>query len=168
MYRWHAFTQMVLLRFRDFYREPEIIFWAYGFPLLLTVGLGIAFAGSRPEPPTVDVQGEMSDSRVRALAETLRQAGMKVEVSSKAESRRRYRTGKIALVIVPEGEGANQGSWDEGLLFVLDETRSESAWPGSGWRRCCCAIGWEVPPCRCGKSSSRSQAAATSISSSRD
>src|SRR6516225_11097229 len=102
MSRRHAFTQLVLLRFREFYREPEVMFWAYGFPLILTVVLGIAFAGSRPEPPTVDVQGEMSDSRVRALAETLQQAGMKVEVSSKAEARLRYCTGKIALVVVPE------------------------------------------------------------------
>ena len=127
MNRWHAFTQLVLLRFRDFYREPEVVFWAYGFPLILTVALGIGFGGSRPEPPAVDVQGEMSDSRVQALVETLRQAGMKVEVNSKAESRLRYRTGKIALVVVPEGDGTNQGSKDEGLLFVLDETRSESA-----------------------------------------
>jgi ABC-type multidrug transport system permease subunit len=127
MYRWHAFTQLVLLRFREFYREPEVIFWAYGFPLILTVGLGIAFAGSRPEPPAVDIQGEMNDSRVRALAETLRQAGMQVEVRSKSESRLRYRTGKIALVVVPEAEGSNKGSKDEGLLFVLDERRSESA-----------------------------------------
>ena len=57
MYRWHAFTQLVLLRFRDFYREPEVILWAYGFPLILTVALGIAFAGSRPEPPAVDLAG---------------------------------------------------------------------------------------------------------------
>src|SRR5262249_35543399 len=49
-----------------------------------------------------------------------------VEVSSKAESRSRYRTGKIALVVVPQGQGTNQGSKDEGLLFVIDETRSES------------------------------------------
>ena len=127
MNRWHEFTQMVLLRFRDFYSEPEVICWTYGFPLIVTLALGIAFAGSRPEPPSVDVQGEMSDSRVRALAETLRQAGMKVEVNSKAESRLRYRTGKIALVVVPEGGGTNQGSKDGGLLFVLDETRAESA-----------------------------------------
>src|SRR5262249_58165567 len=102
MNRWHAFSQLVLSRFREFYREPEVIFWVYGFPLILAVGLGIAFAGSRPEPPAVDVQGEMSDSRVRALAETLRQAGMKVEGNSQAGTRRPCRTGKNALVRGPE------------------------------------------------------------------
>jgi ABC transporter DrrB family efflux protein len=127
MHRWRAFTQLVRLRFRDFFRQPEVIFWAYGFPLILTVALGIGFAGSRPEPPAVDVQGEMSDSRVRALAETLRRAGMNAEVNSKPESRLRYRTGKIALVVVPKDEGTDQGSKVEGILFVLDETRSESA-----------------------------------------
>ena len=47
MNRWHAFTQLVLFRFRDFYREPEVMFWAYGFPLILTVALGIAVAAGK-------------------------------------------------------------------------------------------------------------------------
>ncbi len=57
MIRWHAFRHLLLSRFRDFYRQPEVIFWAYGFPLILAVGLGFAFGSSRSEPPAVDVQG---------------------------------------------------------------------------------------------------------------
>ena len=45
MNRWNAFTQLVLTRFREFFREPEVVFWVYGFPLILAVGLGLAFSG---------------------------------------------------------------------------------------------------------------------------
>ena len=45
MNRWHPLGQMVLARLREFYREPEAIFWVYCFPLLLAVVLGLAFAG---------------------------------------------------------------------------------------------------------------------------
>ena len=47
--RWRPFVQLVVARVREFYREPEVLFWVYGFPLLLAVGLGIAFAGSEPQ-----------------------------------------------------------------------------------------------------------------------
>ena len=35
--------QLVLIQFREFYREPGIIFWAIIFPIVMAWGLGIAF-----------------------------------------------------------------------------------------------------------------------------
>src|SRR5437899_3288675 len=55
MNRWQPLLQLFLARLREFYREPEVVFWVYGFPVLLAVGLGIAFSGREPAPPTVDV-----------------------------------------------------------------------------------------------------------------
>ena len=51
MSRRAAFGQLVLARLREFFREPEAVFWVYGFPLILAVVLGIAFSGGKPEPP---------------------------------------------------------------------------------------------------------------------
>jgi ABC-2 type transport system permease protein len=39
--------QLTLIRFREFLREPEAVFWTFIFPLLLASGLGLAFR-SRP------------------------------------------------------------------------------------------------------------------------
>jgi len=39
----HPLVQLTLVRFREFYREPEALFWVFVFPLLLAAGLGIAF-----------------------------------------------------------------------------------------------------------------------------
>ena len=35
--------QLTMVRFRLFLREPEAIFWIFIFPILLAMGLGIAF-----------------------------------------------------------------------------------------------------------------------------
>lgn len=37
------FFQLILMQFREFYREPGVIFWSLAFPVLMAWGLGIAF-----------------------------------------------------------------------------------------------------------------------------
>ena len=44
-----SLVELTLSRFREFLREPGAVFWAFGFPLLLALGLGLAFR-ERPEP----------------------------------------------------------------------------------------------------------------------
>ncbi len=39
--------ELILARLREFWREKGILFWVFGFPVLMTIGLGIAFR-SRP------------------------------------------------------------------------------------------------------------------------
>ena len=116
MNRWHAFRQLILSRLREFYREPEAVFWVYGFPLILAIGLGIAFSGGKPEPPKVDIQGETEDARVQDLVRILQAAQMKVEVHDADECKRRLKRGQTALFIIPDSKPR----------FVFDEARAES------------------------------------------
>lgn len=61
--------EIVLARLREFYREPEAMFWVYGFPILLIVGLGIAFRNQPVEKIAVDVQeGPRAEAIVKALS----------------------------------------------------------------------------------------------------
>src|SRR6266571_9510001 len=39
----HPLVQLTLVRFREFMREPEALFWVFIFPILLAAGLGLAF-----------------------------------------------------------------------------------------------------------------------------
>lgn len=48
----HPLWELTRARFREFVREPEALFWVFGFPVLMTVALGIAFR-SREAPPVV-------------------------------------------------------------------------------------------------------------------
>ena len=42
-------AQLTRVRFLEFLREPEAIFWVFIFPLLLAAGLGLAFRNRPPE-----------------------------------------------------------------------------------------------------------------------
>jgi ABC-type multidrug transport system permease subunit len=116
MNRNHPLAQLVLARIREFYREPEVVFWVYGFPLILAVGLGIAFTRKEPKPPEVDVQGTAGNSQVAALASLLQSKGLPTEIHTEAESMQRLTTGKTALIIVPAADGNR---------YIYDKTRDE-------------------------------------------
>jgi ABC-type multidrug transport system permease subunit len=61
--------QMWLAREREFFREPGVLFWVFGFPLLLAVVLGLAFRGRGPERASVVVADEGDSAAVaRALS----------------------------------------------------------------------------------------------------
>src|SRR5262245_24959204 len=47
--------QLVLVRLREFLREPEAVFWVFGFPIVMVVALGIAFRNQPVEIISVDV-----------------------------------------------------------------------------------------------------------------
>jgi ABC-2 type transport system permease protein len=57
--------QLTMVRFRLFAREPEAIFWIFVFPVLLAVGLGLAF---RNRPPDVLQVGATTPRLARELA----------------------------------------------------------------------------------------------------
>ena len=42
-WRDRSLAQLTLVRFREFLREPEAVFWTFAFPIILALGLGIAF-----------------------------------------------------------------------------------------------------------------------------
>lgn len=110
-----ALAELILARMREFWREPEAIFWVYGFPVLLMVGLGIAFRSEGP-PPEVSV-AVVEGPRAAGLAESLRAAGgFDVAVLSESEARERLRKDKAELVVLPEA-----GS---GVRYVLDPARA--------------------------------------------
>ncbi|HEY8926529.1 MAG TPA: ABC transporter permease, partial [Polyangia bacterium] len=78
--------QLTRARLRELSREPGTLFWAFGFPVLLTVGLGLAFKGG-PEPAAVGVlQGAPAE-----VAAQLGAARFKVEPLDPATARTHLR-----------------------------------------------------------------------------
>ena len=63
-WRDHPLVQLTLVRYREFYREPEAVFWVFIFPVLLTAGLGIAFRSRPPErtPVALVADGARTDT----------------------------------------------------------------------------------------------------------
>ena len=56
-FRDSSMAQLTLVRFREFIREPEAVFWTFVFPILLAAGLGIAFRQRGPDKVQVGVVG---------------------------------------------------------------------------------------------------------------
>lgn len=114
MKKYHPFSELLKARIREFIREPETIFWVYAFPVLLAIGLGIAFRNQPAERVLVDIQQHAAAGDV---ASNLRKyPEFVIAIHAKPECMDRLRLGKSALVVVPGPE----------ITYVFDSTRSES------------------------------------------
>jgi ABC-2 type transport system permease protein len=95
----HPFLLLILARMRELMREPEVVFWVFIFPILLAIGLGMAFRNKPPDEIVVGVvEAEGSGPVLAALSPS---HGFVAETVSDAEAAKRLRLGKVALVVVP-------------------------------------------------------------------
>jgi ABC-2 type transport system permease protein len=115
----HPLVQIVLSRLREFYREPEAVFWVYGFPILMVVALGIAFRNQPERPIAVDVEAGAAASAIEtALAKNER---FQVRVGDVESCRQRLRLGKTDLVVLTGA--SSQPNYE----YWFDPGRPESA-----------------------------------------
>lgn len=112
-----AIRQLVLLRIRTFLREPEALFWTFGFPVLLTLALGVAFGTQREEPETI---GLLEGTRAVEHLDRLRaEPELRVLVLPAAEAELALARGEIVLLL---------GGTDR-LEARFDPARTESRVP---------------------------------------
>jgi ABC-2 type transport system permease protein len=111
-----SLAQLTLVRFREFIREPEAVFWTFFFPVVLAIGLGIAFRNKPADAVTVAVvRGTpAADSLAAQLG---RASGLRVRVIGDGEAARSLRTGEVALVATSSAAGA--------VEYAFDDTRPE-------------------------------------------
>lgn len=102
-------------RLREFIREPETVFWVYVFPVLLAIGLGIAFRNQGVQRVFVDIEAHATAAQV---AVALRSApDLTVSIHSPDECRNRLRLGKTALIVIP----------GQPTTFLFDPAQPDSA-----------------------------------------
>lgn len=106
--------ELVLTRIRSFLREPEALFWTFVFPILMAVGLGIAFREKAPEPAAVGVErGSVAERFLPALRAS---RGLKVSVLDDNAAARALRKGDVAVLLTGRGR----------LVYRFDPARDES------------------------------------------
>ncbi len=99
MSRFRSLRELYVSRLREFYRQPARIFWVYGFPTILALGLGLAFRSRPPEVIEVVLVRNASSAPIeKAMAGNTR---FKVQLATDAEAADRLKTGKTALVVEP-------------------------------------------------------------------
>jgi ABC-2 type transport system permease protein len=115
MTKYHPLKELLKARMREFVREPETIFWVYGFPVLMAIGLGIAFSNRPVERVFVDIQQHaMAEDVARDLKED---PGFVAAIHTESECRERLRLGKSLVVVIP----------GDSFTYLFDPTRPESA-----------------------------------------
>ena len=107
----NALVQLTLVRFREFMREPEALFWVFIFPVLLAAGLGIAF---RNRPAEVLKIGTVSPELTASLQ---KEKLLDVKLLEPGAAEEALRTGDVALLVVPEANGK--------IVYRYDDTNPE-------------------------------------------
>jgi ABC-type multidrug transport system permease subunit len=120
-----ALVELIRVRLLEFLREPEVVFWVYGFPVLLVATLGIAY---RERPVNVVRVDVAADGAATATAAALAApaAGVEASVRSIAEGLERLRTGRTDLVAERIAAGGGAAGGDAGFRYHFDPTRPES------------------------------------------
>src|SRR6202012_1308922 len=103
--------QLTMVRFRLFLREPEAIFWIFIFPILLAVGLGIAF---RNRPADVLPVGATTAQLAQALNAD---KALHATAMSDAEGAHALATGNILLLAI---------GTPNGVTYEYDQTNPDA------------------------------------------
>lgn len=112
-----ALLELTSARVKEWLREPEALFWSLGFPILLAVGLGIAFRNRPPEAAHIAVSS--ATPRAADVTRALRaDSGLVVEQLPQDSALLALYTGRLALVVQPGADG--------GVTYIFDDTRPDS------------------------------------------
>jgi len=108
--------ELVKSRIREFLREPGYVFWVFGFPLLMAIGLGLAFRSKAPEPPRIAVSQSVPADIAQALLKSPR---LHAERLALPDAERQLARTKVDLVVDrPDPNGH--------VVFKLDSAQEKS------------------------------------------
>ncbi len=119
--RYSPLGQLILARLREFWREPEAVFWVYGFPILMTIALGIAFREQPAEQFRLDVVASPGAEDLQNIL--TKDTRFVVQIKDADTCRTRLRTGKTDLVITPSDTRPSLSEY----LFVPSRPESRLA-----------------------------------------
>jgi ABC-2 type transport system permease protein len=106
--------ELTKARIREFVREKGILFWVFAFPLLMAIGLGVAFRDKPVEPPRIAVVGGKNAPEVKAL---LASKEVRAERMTRAEAARALKRTKVDLVV----------EWNRGKPVLRYDAQAEGA-----------------------------------------
>jgi ABC-2 type transport system permease protein len=117
--RWSGYARLLNARLLELKREPEVIFWVFGFPILLALGLGIAFRNKPADvTPVAIVAGPAAQDVLALLKASPRGSSVRADVVEEQQAQQGFRLGKYDLLVAPDGK--------EGFQYRYDPARPES------------------------------------------
>jgi ABC-2 type transport system permease protein len=117
--RWSGFSHLLMARMKELKREPEVVFWVFVFPILLALGLGIAFRNKPADITTIAiVQGPGADDALSMIQRSSRSSSIHARILDRDAALQGLRLGKFDMAVIPNGAG--------GFEYRYDPARPES------------------------------------------
>jgi ABC-type multidrug transport system permease subunit len=117
--RWAGFTHLLMARMKELKREPEVVFWVFVFPILLALGLGIAFRNKPADVTSIAiVPGQGTENVLAMIQGSSRSSSIRARAMDETAALQGLRLGKFDMVVLPDGKG--------GLEYRYDPARPES------------------------------------------
>jgi ABC-type multidrug transport system permease subunit len=117
--RWSAYGHLLWARILELKREPEVVFWVFVFPLLLALGLGIAFRNKPADISSVVVIASKAAPKTLSMLQNSPQhASLHATILDRDAALKGFHFGKFDLAIEPRPEG--------GYIYHYDPARPES------------------------------------------
>ncbi len=98
----HPIFFLFLGRVREFWREPGVLFWTFGFPIVLAFGLALAFREQGVEATHVAIVRGDGDARLKSALDAA--GGFDAAITDEDDARARLRRGRAALVAWPTAD----------------------------------------------------------------
>jgi ABC-2 type transport system permease protein len=117
--RWAGFSHLVMARMKELQREPEVIFWVFVFPLLLALGLGVAFRNKPADVISIAiVEGPGAQRALDLIEHSPQKSTVHPSVLPRPEAAKGFRLGKYDLLVEVDA--------NDQINYLLDPARPES------------------------------------------
>lgn len=111
--RWAGYSNLVVAGFKMFWREPEVVFWVFVFPVFMAAGLGMATRNRPPDASRVAVVAGPDAQHALDLLKPASGKGLvRAEILSTQDAWNRFRLGKYDLVVTPQSDGRFEYRYD--------------------------------------------------------
>src|SRR5215467_7072991 len=98
--RWSGYRHLLMARMLELKREPEVIFWVFVFPLLLALGLGVAFRNKPADVISIAIVSGPGAQRALDLIEhSPQKSSLHPSVLPRPEAAKGFRLGKYDLLV---------------------------------------------------------------------
>jgi ABC-type multidrug transport system permease subunit len=95
----HPLVELTMARLREIFREPEALFWAFVFPILMSVAMAMAFPSAGSAPVPVGVRQGAGDEALQATLAAAKTIAPRIVPA--ADESRALRDGEVDIVVVP-------------------------------------------------------------------
>lgn len=132
----HPLAELTLARLREFVREPEALFWAFVFPIVMSVAMAVAFPARGDRAVIVGVEDTPRAAGARqALASV---PGVTLRTVAPGDQQRAVREGDVHVVLVPAEPPTYRfdPAREESRIarLVVDDALKRAAGRGDPWQ----------------------------------